>query len=62
VFGITLYVTNLFVIFNRISSDAFYATDVAWVEDLAGRSVLVVSGSDGKIRVLDDNKLFVSSL
>lgn len=35
----------------------FYATDVVWAEDLAGRSVLVVSGSDGSVRVIDHEKL-----
>lgn len=39
-----------------MTAEDFYVTDVAWVEDLAGRSVLIVSGSDGSVRVIDEEK------
>jgi hypothetical protein len=43
-----------------MTSDEFYATDVARVEDLEGRSVFIVSASDGSVRVIEDELILPS--
>jgi hypothetical protein len=43
-----------------MTSDGFYVTDVVRVADLGERSVLIVSASDGSIRVIDDELIVPS--
>eukprot|EP00603_Paraphysomonas_imperforata_P010250 CAMPEP_0114460790 /NCGR_PEP_ID=MMETSP0104-20121206/5934_1 /TAXON_ID=37642 ORGANISM="Paraphysomonas imperforata, Strain PA2" /NCGR_SAMPLE_ID=MMETSP0104 /ASSEMBLY_ACC=CAM_ASM_000202 /LENGTH=298 /DNA_ID=CAMNT_0001633527 /DNA_START=83 /DNA_END=979 /DNA_ORIENTATION=- len=40
---------------NRISSSDIYTTDITWADELAGRSALVGSMSDGSVRIVDEN-------
>jgi hypothetical protein len=47
----------------RLSADDYFATDIAWAENLggSGKDGLVVSTSDGCIRIVEDQNLLVPS-
>ena len=41
----------------RLELLEYYATDMIWVENYSGRSVLLVSGNDDCVRVINEKQI-----